>query len=52
MGVACMFELEEAFEKLNMANIPYQGVPLSKDGCVDTAVDIHKITEALKILDV
>ncbi len=49
VGVACMFELEEAFEKLNMANIPYQGVPLSKDGCVDTAVDIHKIIYVLKI---
>ena len=51
VGVACMFELEEAFEKLTMANIPYQGIPLSKDGCVDTNVDVHKVIEVLRIID-
>ena len=49
VGVACMFELEEAFEKLTMANIPYQGVTLSKDGCVDTCVDVHRVIKVLNI---
>ncbi len=51
VGIACLFELEEAFEKLSMANIPYQGVQLSKDGCVDTCVDVHKAIQVLNILD-
>lgn len=51
VGVACPFELEEAFEKLTVANIPYQGIPLSKDGCVNTAVDVHKVSRILKLAD-
>ncbi len=49
MGVACYFELEEAFEKLTtFSNLPYQGVQLSKDGCKDTEVDVDRVLEVLR----
>lgn len=48
VGVACDFELGEAFEKLASLNIWYQGVPLLKDGCKNTAVDVEKLLGILK----
>ena len=48
-GVACYFELEEAFEKLTIANMPYQGIPLLRDGCKDTAVDLDRVLKVLRL---
>ncbi|MFA5771806.1 MAG: DUF116 domain-containing protein [Thermoplasmata archaeon] len=48
VGVACDFELGEACEKLTSLNIFYQGVPLLKDGCKNTVVDVEKLLEILK----
>lgn len=42
-GVSCMFELCEAAEKLGSTKIWSQGVPLLKDGCKDTKVDVEKV---------
>ncbi|MCK4717850.1 MAG: DUF116 domain-containing protein [Thermoplasmata archaeon] len=49
IGVACHFELVEAAEILSAANIPGYGIPLIKDGCRDTRVDISCVCEGLKI---
>lgn len=48
-GVACYYELEEAFEKLTIVNIPYQGIPLLKDGCKDTEVDVQRVLDVLRL---
>ncbi|MBI5000222.1 MAG: DUF116 domain-containing protein [Euryarchaeota archaeon] len=48
MGVACMFELAEGAEKISMLGLPIQGVPLLKDGCRDTLVDIDAIIEVME----
>jgi len=42
-GVACMFELCEAAEKLGSTKIWAQGVPLLRDGCKDTEVDVSRV---------
>lgn len=51
VGVACYYELEEAFEKLTIVNMPYQGIPLLKDGCKDTEVDIDRVLSILRLRD-
>lgn len=48
VGVACYFELEDATEKLTIAGIPYRAIPLLKDGCKDTVVDIEKVLRAIR----
>ncbi len=47
-GVACYFELEQAIEKLSRAGIPHLSVPLSKDGCKNTKVDVKSVMDILK----
>jgi len=42
-GVACMFELCEAAETLGSTKIWAQGVPLLRDGCKDTEVDVNRV---------
>ncbi|KYK29551.1 MAG: hypothetical protein AYK23_05040 [Candidatus Proteinoplasmatales archaeon SG8-5] len=48
-GVGCYQEVEEAIAKVSLLNIPSQGVPLSKDGCKDTEVDLERIINVLRI---
>jgi len=48
LGVACMFELAEGAEKISLLGLPIQGVPLLKDGCRDTLVDIDAIKEVME----
>jgi len=43
LGVACLPELCEVSERLSLKNIPHQGIPLRKTGCVDTEVDVEKV---------
>jgi hypothetical protein len=47
-GVACSFEGEQAFSLLENENLPIQFVPLTKDGCSATDVDLQ---EAEKVLN-
>lgn len=51
MGVACYYELEEAFEKLTRINMPYQGVPLLRDGCKDTEAEISQVLKIMRLID-
>jgi geranylgeranyl pyrophosphate synthase len=39
MGVACLDVLEKTFDKILLAGIPCMAVPLTRDGCRDTATD-------------
>ena len=51
VGVACYYELEEAFEKLTIVGMPFQGIPLLKDGCRDTEVEIQRVIDVLRFQD-
>jgi uncharacterized protein len=47
LGVACYQELNLAMMKLS--NFPGQGVPLLKDGCMNTKVDSHLVLEKMGV---
>jgi len=49
IGVACYAELEQAMEDAGRRGIPNIGVPLSKDGCKDTKVDVKKVMNMLNV---
>jgi hypothetical protein len=46
IGVACMKELVMALEGLN---VPTHAIELTRDGCVETDVDIEKVKAALNV---
>ncbi len=47
IGVGCLSALERSFPYLNAAAIPGMAIPLYKDGCDKTAVDVDWIREAV-----
>ncbi len=49
LAVACHPELVEGFEAGHVFDIPINGVPLGKEGCVDTEVDVNKVKKKLQI---
>jgi len=49
VAIACHAELVEGFEAAHVFDIPIQGISLSREGCVDTAVDLDKVEEKLRI---
>ncbi len=49
VGVACYLELVETMEQVALMGTIPQGVHLYKDGCVDTAVNVDKVIEMLKL---
>ncbi len=48
-GVACYLELVETMEQVALMGTIPQGVPLTKDGCVDTSVIVDKVKEMLEM---
>jgi hypothetical protein len=46
VGVACMKELVMALEELR---VPTRAIELTRDGCVDTDVDMEKVKAALRL---
>ncbi len=48
VGVACFMELAENMEQVVVFNIIPQGIPLSKDGCKDTTVDLYEVETILR----
>ena len=42
LGVACYNELAEAMQEISKI-VPVQGVPLLRDGCYDTKVDVDEV---------
>jgi hypothetical protein len=49
VGVGCIFEVKEGLELCHLYGIPAQGVILSKDGCVETDVDVNELYRVLEI---
>lgn len=48
LGASCMAALERAFPHMAEQPFPSLAMPLSKDGCLDTEVDIDWLREALQ----
>lgn len=49
VGVSCLDMLEKVFPYLEVASIPGLAIPLLRDGCSDTCVDIDWVEEALTL---
>ncbi len=47
VGVACFLELAESMELAMLYDIHPQGIPLIRDGCKDTLVDIEEVKDIL-----
>ncbi len=47
--VACYKDLNHVMQSISRSKIPVQGVPLIKDGCVETAVDMAQLSEAINL---
>jgi len=43
LGVACLDSLEKAFRRVSDLGIPHAAVPLLRDGCSDTEVDVEEV---------
>jgi len=49
LGVACLDSLEKSFERIVDLGIPHQAVPLLRDGCVSTEVELDLIRELMRL---
>lgn len=49
LGVSCLSVLERAFAPMSAAAIPGQAIPLLRDGCHDTDVDLDAVHDALHL---
>lgn len=49
LGVGCPMEVKDGTAKMASYGLPVQGVILSRDGCVDTRVDVLKLVERIKV---
>ena len=47
VGSSCMSTLEEVFPIVSMVGVPAIAIPLLYDGCVDTALDVDWLVEAI-----
>lgn len=51
VGVSCLHALERSFQPLMAHAVPGLAVPLLRNGCVDTVVDLEWVREALHLRD-
>ncbi len=49
VAVACHSELVEGFEAAHVYDVPVQGVPLEKEGCIDTEADLEEVEKKLRV---
>ncbi|MFQ5815945.1 MAG: DUF116 domain-containing protein [Candidatus Hydrothermarchaeaceae archaeon] len=49
LGVACHKDLNLAMHEIASANIIVQGVPLLRDGCMNTAVDVKELIKRMRL---
>jgi len=47
IGVGCVLEVYEGSRLMASAGLPVQAVTLSRDGCVDTRVDVNELLEMI-----
>jgi geranylgeranyl diphosphate synthase type II len=51
IGVSCLHALERSFGRMTAHAVPGLAVPLIRNGCVDTDVDLEWVREALHLRD-
>ncbi|HUU21121.1 MAG TPA: polyprenyl synthetase family protein [Phycisphaerae bacterium] len=49
VGVSCLSALEQVYPLMEAAAVPAVAVPLLRDGCADTAVDLDWVREAMHL---
>lgn len=49
LGVACHKDLNLAMHEISKAKIIVQGVPLMRDGCMNTAVDVNELIRRMRL---
>ena len=49
LGVACLDSLDQAFRRVADLGMPHLAVPLLRDGCQDTAVEVQLVQEFLHL---
>ena len=47
VGASCLAVLEKVFPLISAAAIPAQAIPLLRDGCVETAIDLDDLFQAI-----
>lgn len=48
LGVGCFMEVKEGTEMMASVGLPVQAIPLLRDGCVDTRVNVGELIKALR----
>ncbi|MDR2676749.1 MAG: DUF116 domain-containing protein [Endomicrobium sp.] len=51
VGIACFFEGKQGFKLLRNKNLTVQFIPLSKDGCTATDIDLQEVKIILERID-
>ena len=51
IGTSCMATLERVFAYVEQAGVPAMALPLLRDGCANTAVDIDRLLETIYLTD-
>jgi len=51
VGVSCLSVLEQAFPHMAADAVPGLAIPLIRDGCNETAVDLEWVLEAIRLID-
>ena len=49
VGASCMTTLEKVFPVMSVVGVPAIAVPLLRDGCVNTAIDVDWLMEAIHL---
>jgi hypothetical protein len=49
VGSSCMSTLEKVFPVVSMVGVPAIAVPLLYDGCINTALDVDWLTDAMRL---
>lgn len=49
LGIACHRDLNMSMHELSRSKLPIMGIPLLKDGCIHTEVDLKDVIKTLKL---
>lgn len=51
LGIGCVMEVKEGTALVSSIGVPVQSVTLSRDGCIDTRIDVMKLIERIVLRD-
>ncbi|HAU36996.1 MAG TPA: hypothetical protein DCX07_04695, partial [Phycisphaerales bacterium] len=49
VGASCLSSLQEIFPRIEAAGVPGVAIPLLRDGCRNTALDLDRLLEAMRL---